>query len=84
MDTNKILRGTLTEETLTQKGDTKTCLFSGLSYFLRPIHFRENLGLTDSSKQVHQCKPYPEHLERSSQVVKELKERDAHVKQEGR
>jgi hypothetical protein len=26
MDTDKILRGTLTEETRTQKGDTKTCL----------------------------------------------------------
>jgi hypothetical protein len=26
MDTNKILRSTLTEETRTQKGDTKTCL----------------------------------------------------------
>jgi hypothetical protein len=33
---------------------------------------------------VQQCKPYPEHLERSLQVVKELKERDAHAKQEGR
>jgi hypothetical protein len=33
---------------------------------------------------VYQCKPYPEHLERSSQVVKELKERDTHAKQEGR
>jgi hypothetical protein len=55
-----------------------------LRYFLRPIHCRENLGLTDSSKQVQQCKTYPEHLERSSQVLKELKERDTHVKQEGR
>jgi hypothetical protein len=33
---------------------------------------------------VQQCKPYPEYLELSSQVVKELKERDTHVKQEGR
>jgi hypothetical protein len=43
-----------------------------------------DLGLVDGSKQVKQCKPYPEHLENSSQVVKELKERDTHVKQEGR
>ena len=84
MDTDKILRSTLTEETRTQKGDTKICLLCGLSYFFRPIRCREHLGLTDSSKQVQQCKPYPEHLERSSQVVQELKERDAHVKQEGR
>ena len=84
MDTDKILRSTLTEETRTQKGDTKTCLLCGLSYFLTPIRCRENLGLTDSSKQVQQCKTYPEHLERSSQVVKELKERDTHAKQEGR
>jgi hypothetical protein len=83
MDTDKTLRRALTEETRTQKGDTKTCLLSGLSYFFRPIRCREHLGLTDSSKQVQQCKPYPEHLERSSQVVKELKERDSHVKQEG-
>ncbi len=33
---------------------------------------------------MYQCKSYPEHLERSSQVVKELKERDTHVDQEGR
>jgi hypothetical protein len=52
--------------------------------FSSPCLNREHLGLTDSSKQVQQCKPYPEHLERSSQVVKEFKERDAHVKQEGR
>ncbi len=65
MDTNKILRSTLTEETRMQKGDTKTCLLCGLSYFLRPIRCRENLGFTDSSKQVQQCKTYPEHLHRS-------------------
>ncbi len=76
MDTDKILRSTLTEETHTQKGDTKSCLLYGLSYFFRPIRFREHPGLTDSSKQVQQCKPYPDHLELSSQVVKELKERD--------
>jgi hypothetical protein len=84
MDTNKILRSTLTEETRTPKGDTKTCLLSGLRYFLRPILSWENLGLTDSSKQVQQCKPYPENLEHSSQVVKEIKERNTHANQEGR
>ena len=84
MDTDKILRSTLTDETRTKKGDTKTCLICGLRYYWRPIRCREHLGLTDSSKQAQQCKPYPEHLERSSQVVKELKERDAHDKQEDR
>ncbi len=67
IDTDKILRSTLTEETRTQKGDTKTCLICGLSYFFSPIRYREHLGLTDSSKQEEQCKPYPEHLEHSSQ-----------------
>ncbi len=84
MDTDKILRSTLTEETHTQKGDTKTCLLCGLTYFFMSIRCREHLGLTDSSKQVQQCKPYPEHLEHSSQVVKELKERDTYVNQESR
>ena len=54
MDTDKILRSTLTDETRTQKGDTKTCLLCGLSYYWRPIRCREHLGLTDSSKQVQQ------------------------------
>jgi hypothetical protein len=81
---DKILRSTRTEENHTQKGDTKICLLSGLSYFFSPIRCREHLGLTDSSKQEQQWKPYPEHLERSSQVVQEFKERDAHVKQEDR
>ena len=52
MDTDKILRSTLTDETRTHKGDTKTCLLCGLSDYWRPIRCREHLGLTDSSKQV--------------------------------
>ncbi len=57
---------------------------SGLSYFWRTNCCRDHLGLVDSSKQVHQCKPYPENLEHSSQVVKEIKERDSHVKHQVR
>ena len=52
MDTDKILTSTLTEETHTQKGDTKTFLLYGFSYFFRPIRCREHLRFTDSSKQV--------------------------------
>ena len=32
------------------------------------------------SKKVHRCNPYPEHIERHAQVVKEMKERDDHDK----
>ena len=38
--------------------------------------------ISDNSKQVEQCKPSPEHVERYSQIVKELKERDTHVKKQ--
>jgi hypothetical protein len=55
-----------------------------LNYFCRTSRCRDDLGIVDSSKQVHQCKPYPEHLDHSSQVVKELKEREKLAKQEGR
>ena len=51
-----------------QYGDTKTCLIYGLRYYFRTIHYREHLGLTDSLKQVYQCKPYPEHAECYAQV----------------
>ena len=61
---------------------TKTCLLCGFSYFWRPSRGREYLGLTETSKPVHKCKPYPEHVEHSSQIVKEMKERDTHVKEE--
>ena len=54
------------------------------TYFWRPILYREHLGLTETSKQVEKCKPYPEHVECSSQVVKELNDRDTHVNQEGK
>ena len=33
-------------------------------------------------KEVQQFKPSPEHVERYSQIVKELKERDTHVKKQ--
>ena len=37
-----------------------------------PIRDQEHLGLTETSKQVQKCKPYPE---RTSQIVKEVKEK---------
>ncbi len=37
MDTVKILRSTLTDDTRTQKGDTKTFLLCGLSYYWRSV-----------------------------------------------
>jgi hypothetical protein len=53
------------------KKDTKTFLLCGFRYFWRPIRCQEHLGLTETSKQVQKCKPYPEHVECSSQVVLE-------------
>ena len=84
LESNDLLRSTLMDECRVEKGDTKTCLFCGFRYFWRTIRCREHLGLTETSKQVQKCKPYPEHVESSSQVVKELKERDTHDNQEGK
>jgi len=33
---------------------------------------------------VHQCNPYPEHSDLSSEIVRELNERDTHSEQEVR
>ena len=52
LESNDLLRSTLTDESRGEKGDTQTCLFCGFSYFWRPIHSREYLGLTETSKQV--------------------------------
>jgi hypothetical protein len=76
METNNLLRSTLTEDCRTQKGDQKTCLLCGLSYFWRPSRCRTHLGLEGSTKMVQVCKPYPEHCDRFSEVVRELRERD--------
>ncbi len=75
MENNNLLRSTLTDDCRTKKGDQKTCLLWGLSYFWRPIHCRTHLGLAGSTKQVQLCKPYPEHCDHFSEVVRELKER---------
>ena len=80
LETNDLLRSTLTDESRAQKGDTRTCLLCGFNYFWRPIRGREQLGLPETSKQFQKCKPYPEHVERSSQIVKEVKERDTLLK----
>ena len=40
--------------------------------------------MTNGSRQVHQYKPYPDHVECCVQVVKDLKERDTHDKNEDR
>ena len=81
IETNNFLRSTLTDDRRTQKGDQKTCLFYGLRYFWRPIRCRTHLGIVGSTKQVQLCKPYPEHCNRFSEVVRELKERDTQTEQ---
>ena len=43
-----------------------------------------HLGLVESSKQVQMWKPYPEHSDHSSEVVRELKERDSRTEQAAR
>ena len=84
MDTNNLLRSTLTEDCRTQKNDQRTCLLCGLSYFWRPSRCRAHLGLEESTKHVQVCKPYPEHCDRFSEVVRELRERDTQTKQAAR
>ena len=84
METNNLLRSTFTDDCRTQKGDQKTCLLCGLSYFWRPSRCRTHLGLAGSTKQVQLCKPYPEHCDRFSEVVRELKERDTQTDQAAR
>ena len=80
METNDLLRSTLTDESHTHKGDQKTCLLYGLRYYWRPSRCRDHLGLPESSKQVY-LKPYPEYSDHSSEVVRELKERDSRTEQ---
>jgi hypothetical protein len=45
-ETNRILKSTLTDESRQEKGDTKTCLFCGFTYYFRPIRTRDHLGIT--------------------------------------
>jgi hypothetical protein len=52
MDTDHILKSTLTGESRQQKGDSRTCLFCGFNYFFRPIRVRYHLGLRSVSKKV--------------------------------
>ncbi len=73
MVTTDLLRSTLTEESRARPGASKTCLLYGLSYFWRPSRCRDHLGLVGSSKQVQVCNPYPEHSDRSSEIVREVK-----------
>jgi hypothetical protein len=80
MYTNHILKSMLTGESRQQKGDSRTCLFCGFSYFFSPIRVRYHLGLGSVSKKVQKCKPSAEHIERHAEVVKEVKRRDEHVK----
>jgi hypothetical protein len=84
MVTSDLLRSTLTEESRTWQGASKTCLLCGLRYFWRPSRCRDHLGLVGSSKQVQVWNPYPEHSDRSSEIVREVKERDARATEESR
>ena len=84
MVTKDLLRSTLTDESRTQQGESKTCLFYGHTYFWSPNRCRDHLEFVRSSKQVKLCNPYPEHCDHSSEIVGELKERDTNAKQEAR
>jgi hypothetical protein len=81
METNDLMRSTLTDECRTEKGDQKTCMICGFTHFWRPIPCRGHLGLPGSRKLVQLCKPYPEHCDRFSEVVRELKERNTQTDQ---
>jgi hypothetical protein len=80
MDTNHILKSTLTGESRQQKGDSGTCLFCGFSYFFRPIRVRYHLDLGSVSKKLQKCKPSVEHIERHVEVVEAVKRRDENEK----
>jgi hypothetical protein len=80
MDTNHILKSTLTGESRQQKGDSRTFLFCGFIYFFRPIRTRYHLGLGSVSKKVQKYKPSAEHNDHHAEVVKEVKRRDEHEK----
>jgi hypothetical protein len=63
MDTNNLLRSTLTDDCRAKKGDQRTCLICGLRYFWRPSRCRTHLGLAGSTKQVVPRLPrYPPRL----------------------
>ncbi len=68
METNYILKSTLTDESRQEKGDSKTCLFCGFSYYFRPIRVRDHLGLGRVSKKVQRCKPSAEHIDRHDEI----------------
>ena len=57
METNDLLKSTLTDESLNQKGHSKTCLFCGLIHYFRPVHSRDHLGVGIGSKKVQRCNP---------------------------
>ena len=73
METNHILKSTLTGESRKEKGDTKTCLFCGFRYYFRSIRDRNHLVQGIDSKKVQQYKPSVEHIERHDQVVSTLR-----------
>ncbi len=69
MDTNHILKSILTGESRQQKGDSRTSLFCGFSYFFRPILVQYHLVLGSVSKKVQKCKPSTEHIERHEEML---------------
>ena len=81
-----LLASTFTDDTRASTVTKKTCLLCGWTYYYRPIHCREHLGVTVSAdtNHVQLCKPFPEHIQRHAQIVKELKQRDEHDKIQGR
>ena len=69
METNHILKSTLTGESRKEKGDTKSFLFCGFSYYSSPIRARNHLVLGSVSKKVQQCKPYAQHIKIQAQHI---------------
>ena len=81
-----LLASTFTDDTRASTVTKKTCLLCGWTYYYRPIRGREHLGVTSDvgTNHVQLCKPFPEHIQRHAQIVKELKQRDEHDKIQGR
>jgi hypothetical protein len=72
------LTSTLTDDSRASAVTNKTCLLCGWKYFYRPSRCRQHLGVgATGTSHVQLCNPFPDHVQRHAQIVKELKERDA-------
>ena len=70
-----LLASTFTNDTRASTVTKKTFLLCDWTYYYRPIRCRDHLGVTVAAdtNHVQLSKPFPEHIQRHAQIVKELK-----------